>query len=293
MLCLVSAWAETYTPESVPNPRDRDAAAFVCNPDGILTEEEVAELQRIAEKIDSISQVELCVVALRDIGDAEAFDFALKLANLWGVGKKEKDTGVLMLLALDNRDVQIVTGDGVQGILTDGVCGHILDGMLGDLADGRYGAGLIVGAKDIGRRMTTNDALVELLLDRHYEEPSEAPWNLFSLLSAMFGVGYAGSYYLRRKCRKCGNRTLKKISDVVVQRPTRRASGYGVRKYRCTTCGDEITERYAIPRLPDDSNLGGSGGVFIGGGGHFSGGGFGGGSFGGGSFSGGGAGRHF
>lgn len=294
VVCCLGALAECYTPETVPNPRQYDATAYVANPDGVLDAHDAEELQRIAQKIDSISQVELCIVALRDIGNADAFEFALNLANLWGVGKRDKDTGVLMLLAVDSRDVQIVTGDGVQGVLTDGECGRILDGMLDFLRAEQYGAGLLVGAKSIGYSVTTNDALLELLLDRTYEEPSEAPWNVLSWLTSLFGVGYVGSYLARRKCRKCGKRTLKKISDTVVCPATRKSSGYGVRFFRCTSCNDQFSERYTIPRLPDDSNLTGGGGIFVGGmGGHSSGGSFGGGSFGGGHFSGGGAGRHF
>lgn len=291
---LGTAFAESYVPHTVPNPRDYSATAYVANPDTILSFAEVQELQRIAEKIDSVSEVELCIVALRDIGEADAFDFAYELANLWGVGKKEKNTGILMLLAVDSRDIQIVTGKGIEGIMTDGQCSLTIDEMIEDLSENRFGAGLIAGAKSIGRKVTTTNAQAELLFGTHYKEPSEAPWNVMSGLLALFGVGYGGSYYLKRKCRKCGQRTIKLVKKEILQKATRSREGYGVKYYRCETCGDEFSEKFTIPRLPDDSDFG-SGPVIIGGGGRGfgGGGGFRGGSFGGGSFGGGGAGRHF
>lgn len=292
MVCAGVAVAKTYVPQSVPNPRDVDAAAYVANPDDVLTPAEVAELQRVAAKIDSLTEVELCVVALRDIGRASAFDFAYELANLWGVGRKERNTGVLVLLAVDNRDVQIVTGKGIEGILTDGQCSLVIDDMIDDLSANRFGAGLIAGAKSIGRRVTTTNAQAELLFGTHYPEPTEAPWNVMSGLLALFGVGYGGSYYLKRKCRKCNQRTIKLVRNEVLLAATTRNSGKGRRHYVCQTCGDSFTEDYVIPRKPDDSDFRG-GPVIMGGGGRSYGGGFGGGSFGGGSFGGGGAGRHF
>lgn len=294
IICGSLAFAESYEPQTVPNPRDINATAYVANPDTVLSYAEVLELERIAAKIDSVSEVELCVVALRDIGEAEAFDFAYELANLWGVGKKERNTGILMLLAVDSRDIQIVTGKGIEGIMTDAQCSLTIDEMIEDLSENRFGDGLIAGAKSIGRKVTTSNAQAELLFGTHYEEPTEAPWNVMSGLLALFGVGYGGSYYLKRKCRKCGERTIKLVKNEVLLAATRRNSGKGRRHYVCQTCGDTFTEDYVIPRKPDDSNFGGGPVIISGGGRSFGGGGgFSGGSFGGGSFGGGGAGRHF
>lgn len=285
-----SAFAEAYTPATVPNPRDWDATAYVCNPDSVLSRAEVMELQRIAENIDNVTEVELCVVALRDIGEASAFDFAYELANLWGVGKKDRDTGILMLLAVDSRDIQIVTGKGIEGIMTDAQCSLTIDEMIEDLSENRFGTALVAGAKSIGRKVTTTDAQAELLFGTHYEEPSEAPWNVMSGLFALLGVAYGGSYYLRRKCRTCGKRTLKLVGDEVLLAATTRNSGQGRKYYVCQTCGDNFTEDYVIPRKSDDNDSG-VGPVVGSSSGSSSG--YSGGSFGGGSFGGGGAGRHF
>lgn len=294
IVCSTIAFAEAYTPQTVPNPRVRDARAYVANPDGILSPAEEAQIQLVAAKIDSLSEVELCVVALDDIGHYDAFDFAFELANLWGVGKREKDNGVVLFLTTKSRRVQIVTGKGIEGILTDAQCSMTIDEIIDDLHNNRFGPALVAGARSIGRKVTTEDALVELLLGTHYDEPTELPWSFFSFLMALFGVGYVGSYYLKRKCSQCGQRTIKLKSNVVVRKPTLTKSGLGVKYYVCTTCGEEWVENYTIPKLVVRSL---STGPYVGGGvshsGGFGGGGFSGGSFGGGSFGGGGAGRGF
>lgn len=288
--------AETYTPETVPNPRTADALSSVANPDGVLSAEEVMHLERICQKIDSISEVELAVVAVKDIGDAEAFDFALKLFNLWGVGDKEKNTGLMLFLATDSRQVQIITGDGLEGLMPDGECSLVIDDMLLDLKADRFGAALITGSKSLGERLTTQEALEELLLDAHRREPNGLPWSgLSNFLTLGLGI-YGFRWWRKKKCPQCSKRTLKLIKSEVVTEATLSTTGKGVHHYKCETCGHTFQEAYNIPKkVPEstDSDYDGGGyssrSSYSSGRSSFGGGG----SFGGGHSSGGGAGRRF
>ncbi len=54
-------------------------------------------------------------------------DFGVQLGREWGIGEKEKDTGVVLILALEERQVRIEVGYGLEGILTDAKTGVILD----------------------------------------------------------------------------------------------------------------------------------------------------------------------
>lgn len=297
-------FAETYTPQTVPNPRVVDSLSNVCNPDSVLTIEEVRQLERICHQIDSLSEVELAIVVLKDIGEAEAFDFSLELFNYWGVGDKVKNTGVMLFLATEARQVQIITGDGIEGILPDAECSLTIDEMIDDLKAGNFGPALITGAKSIGKKVTTQKAREELLLDAKLPEPSGMPWNGLSGLFAMGLGGYGFSWWRKKKCTKCSKRTLVVISEKVIKRSTISEKGLGSRTYRCENCGHVFTEEYTIPmKASVSSGKSSSGYSGFGGGSSFTsrssgGGGFGGGSFGGGSFggghsSGGGAGRSF
>lgn len=294
IIATITLMAKTYTPQTVPNPRDVDATAVVCNPDSIISIEEVMKLESIAAKIDSLSEVELAVVALKDIGEADAFDFAVELFNTWGIGKKEKNTGVLLFISgtvPGQRDFVIMTGDGIEGILTDAECTIIRDESIEFLAKDQYGAGLIKAAKMVGERVTTQEALEELLLDSKLPEPSGAPWSGISNLLTI-GLGIFGIHeYRKKKCPQCNKRTLKVLKDEVTSKATYTKSGKGIRHYQCTKCGHTFSEAYTIPRKvqassSSSSSYGGGSSSFGGGGSYRS---SGGGSFGGGHTSGGGA----
>ena len=309
-ICLVfivslAMLSTTYEPQTVPNPRDVSRTAFVCNPDSILSEDDWIMLQALCAKIHKISEVELVVVPVRDIGEMDAFDFAHTLFNLWGIGNKEKNTGVLLFLATESRDIQIITGDGVEGILPDSECGTILDEALDDLSNEQWGQALINIVTDIGKRVTTQDALEELLLDTRLPVPNGAPWSTFSGLLT-FGLGIFGFRELRKKkCPKCHKRKVIIERQEIIRQPTYTEKGERKLHYKCLICGHIFEEKKSMPKKFDSSSGSSSdesfGGGYSGGynegysssGGHSSGGSFGGGSFGGGHSSGGGAGRKF
>jgi uncharacterized protein len=92
--------AAVYTPKSVPSPKDQGQEFYVADPDTLLNDSDVVFLNRCARMLEDATQVELCVVVLRSIGDADAFDFSYELFQTWGIGARGK---VCML----NRNTQM------------------------------------------------------------------------------------------------------------------------------------------------------------------------------------------
>ena len=160
-------WAESYTPAEVPNPKTEGQQHYVSNPDDILADSSVIWLNTCASMLESKTNVELCVVALESIDDADAFDFAYELFQRWGIGRKGQNTGVLILFVLDSHDLRIMTGTGIEGVLTDAKCSQIMhDDMFPAFRNGDYDAGICLGALDIYETCTNGDAPEELLTIR-------------------------------------------------------------------------------------------------------------------------------
>ena len=70
-----------------------------------------------------------------------------------GIGQKGKDNGVLIVLAVDDRRVQIETGYGLEGFITDGFAGETSRSMTPFFRDGEYGRGLMAGATRVAQRV--------------------------------------------------------------------------------------------------------------------------------------------
>ena len=282
VLCCLTMQAVVYTPETVPNPRANDTIAFVANPDNILSPEEVANIQTVAEALYCLAGVEMVTVALDDIGEAFAFDFSVDLFNLWGIGDKETNTGVLIFFTMQQHDIRITTGKGLEGILTDAACSNIVyDNIIPLLREGRFGDGLLAGNKAVYNRLNNQKALEELLLGYRPKQPDEQPWKGLGIASFVIAILALLVYWAAPRCPKCKKKGAKTVDEVIV-RATYTAAGRGIHHHTCLACGHKWDESYTIPKLTRSSSGGGSsyGGGYSGGGG----------SFGGGSTSGGGAG---
>ncbi|MCQ2345529.1 MAG: TPM domain-containing protein [Paludibacteraceae bacterium] len=276
-----------YTPQTLPNPRVRDANAYVCNPDGVFSNAQVEQLNNLSAALYEQSDVELVIVAVDDIGMADVFDFSVELFNKWGIGAKGKNTGVLMLLVLQSRDIRISTGGGLEGLLTDEKCTQIIyDIMIPLLKQGYYADGMLAGGKAIADVLTTDAAKAELLLGYKAKEVTTAPWSGFAGMSIFVIILVLLAYYLQPKCPYCKKHGARR-SNEVIREATLLAAGAGIAHYTCKHCQSTWHKSYTIARLIDTSTGG------YGGRGGFGGGSFGGGSFGGGMTFGGGAGGKF
>ena len=70
-----------------------------------------------------------------------------------GIGTKGKDNGILIVLALDDREVWVETGYGLEGFVTDGFAGETSRGMVPFFREGNYGGGLLAGATRVAQRV--------------------------------------------------------------------------------------------------------------------------------------------
>ena len=280
--------AMVYTPTSLPNPKTHDADNYVCNPDEIVADSELLFLNRLAQQLEDSIQVELCVVVVNSIGEIDAFDFCYEVFQRWGIGKEGKNTGVLLFLAVESRDVRIMTGGGIEGVLTDAVCHTIIqETMISPLRNADYSDALALGALRI-YEICTDDTVSEELLQMtsatnryHYADESEE--NVWLELVCFVGVPciifalIIGLLLIPKKCPKCGKRTLKKTHEQIINRATTRKEGLGVRTYVCQHCGHREDKSYIIPKEVPTVVISGGGSRRGFGGGGF-GGGFGGGS---------------
>ena len=171
LLVALTTWSATaqtttYRVKDVPNVQLTDRTRFVSDPNDAINEADEAALnQRIGHLRDSLD-VEIAVVVLPAIdGDkyGSAREFANELFNTWGIGNRETNRGLLILLITneDNREITFEVGYGLEGELTDGLCKLIIDRrMIPVMKNGSYGEGLLAGVEEV-RKVLTKDSTLE------------------------------------------------------------------------------------------------------------------------------------
>ena len=136
-------------------------AEFNCVFDygGMLKPEETQLIRIAGNYIRAKSKAELVVVTVENLDGMVLEDYAHELFNTWGIGDKEKNNGVLLLvnkettLAGTSGRVRIEVGYGLEGALPDSVCGRILDEKTLPAWDEKeYGRGIVDGYMELVRR---------------------------------------------------------------------------------------------------------------------------------------------
>lgn len=271
-----SACGRTYSAGDVPNVQVADASRYTSNPDGILSDDAVAAIDRACDSLRRKGLAQVAVVVIEDIDGDDVFTFAHELFSRWGVGSGQSDNGLGILLVTGRREIRFVTGDGLEGILPDALCKRIQQSvMVQPLSRGEYDIGMVAGMAAVAKVLEHGEVTVE-----HGDEGAGVIIFIILLLAILAGAALYDSWR-KSRCPSCGRHKLKLSNTYLLQS----SSGYDLVDdvFVCRSCGNVTHRRRRI------NKSGGGGGIFIGGGGF----GGGGGSFGGGSFGGGGAGSKF
>jgi uncharacterized protein len=132
---------------------------------GVLTERERQRLLGLCTDFERETGAEMVVVTVASLQGEPISDYAHRLGNAWGVGKRGKNNGVVLLLAVQEQQTYIAYGDGLQSALTSDNCTEILDRFVQpSLRRGRYGDGLYAGAKRIARTVANASADVTIII---------------------------------------------------------------------------------------------------------------------------------
>lgn len=85
---------------------------------------------------------QVVVLTMESLEGEPLEEFSIETARKWGIGSKDSDNGVLILLVMDSRDIRIEVGTGLEGVLNDGKCGRFIRNAAPMLSDGDYSGGI-------------------------------------------------------------------------------------------------------------------------------------------------------
>nr|WP_321245639.1 TPM domain-containing protein [uncultured Psychroserpens sp.] len=110
----------------------------------------LSETQTLSKKIIDYESNSTNEIAILTVNSIEPFtDIALyssAIGNYWGVGKKEKDNGLVIVISKEQRLIWFSPGDGTTKILTDSICQNIIDqSILPDFKNGNFYQGINQG----------------------------------------------------------------------------------------------------------------------------------------------------
>lgn len=144
MMCIVSEAKAAFTiPEN---------DGFLTDTVGIITAEQDGEIERILIDYRTETSNEIAVLILDALEGADMAETAVAILRKWGVGQKDKNNGILILIVYGEKKIFIATGYGLEGAVPDSIAKRIIENdILPRFREGAYFEGILSGVQALER----------------------------------------------------------------------------------------------------------------------------------------------
>lgn len=192
LCCPVSA--------AVVSPTD---AFYVYDGAQVLSEETEQYILKNSRELDVKTGAQIVVVTISSLEGAALEEYATDLFRQWGIGDAEKNNGLLLLCAVEDRQFRVEVGYGLEGDLPDGKTGRMQDAyIIPLLSEDKFDEGIKNGYTAFLQEVSAAyDVVITGDVAISYED--EASDNaIFICLIVAFGVSILGNQLLLKKKKK-------------------------------------------------------------------------------------------
>ncbi|MDB5181352.1 MAG: hypothetical protein JWP13_115 [Candidatus Saccharibacteria bacterium] len=178
-----------------------------------LTAEQKAELASIIANERQHSGNQIGVLMIPSLEGEALEDYSIDAARQWGIGSKERNNGVLLLVVKDDRRVRIEVGYGLEGALTDIRSGQIIrDRMAPQFREGKYFEGIKLGLEGITKAI--HNEVDPTLQTQPQKKSPTFPWE-FIFIALLVLPSWLASILARTKSWWAGG-VLGGIAGIVI-----------------------------------------------------------------------------
>jgi len=153
LMLFVAIRGEAETLESITNPK-RAGNTWISDMARVLDGGTKRRLNGLLDRLEQRTGSEMAVVTIRRTDGSTPKQFATLLFNHWGIGKRGRDNGVLMLLVMDERRIEVETGRSMGRVLPDAEVQEILnERVVPRFRDDDYAGGVAAGVQALAQKI--------------------------------------------------------------------------------------------------------------------------------------------
>ena len=176
---------------------------YVSDFAGVIDATAKQDLEQYCARVEKTTGAQMALVTIATLDGAPVEDVANSLFRRWGIGTKQNNEGVLLLLVVRDRRSRLEVGYGLEPVITDGTSGELLRQMRPALQDNRFGEALGTAAHELGERIAKSKNVAIAPQNRPRQRVPESqqdegiPWG-FIVWIAILLFFFAGAGRRRR-----------------------------------------------------------------------------------------------
>ncbi len=206
----LGAWGTRAWPQDAPPPTEPEIpapAGLVNDRAGVMDEPTRARLEAFLDQLREKTGAEFAILTVKTTAPLSPSEYKVRVFERWGMGRKGHDDGLLMLVAVEEREVRFEPGYGLEGTLPDGLQSRIFrDQMAPRFREGDFAGGIVAGTLACAQRIAAEKGVTlewdgrELHYDASPRRHGLPLWAavlalvLLMILFSRIGGGFGGPY---------------------------------------------------------------------------------------------------
>ncbi|MGL4773663.1 MAG: TPM domain-containing protein [Clostridium sp.] len=130
----------SYSAQAFPSPTN---LKYLNDYVGVVNENDKSNIISIGRELELKTGAQAVLVIIDSTKDVPIEDYANSLFRSWGIGEKNKDNGLLILLALNDKKWRVEVGRGLEGAIPDALSNRVMETLAKpEIIQGNYSKGL-------------------------------------------------------------------------------------------------------------------------------------------------------
>lgn len=191
---------------------------FVNDYAEILSEQEENNIETLITEIEKNSTSEIAVLTVKSLDGMTKEDYAVQIFKEWGIGKKDVDNGLLILIAPNEREYRIEVGYGLEGAVTDTMAGVIgRKHFVENFRQEQYGKGVYDAILDFKGLIEKDPSVISEYQKSNSAQPLDLIMGVGSIFvfGFMFFAVFILTAILKSTLKKKNEKKFKKTSFII------------------------------------------------------------------------------
>lgn len=196
-----------------------DYDEYLTDTTGVISTEDEIIIETKITEIEANTTAEIAVLIIPTTGDEDIAVYAFEVGQEWGVGKKENNNGLVIVIAVDDRKWFMATGYGLEGTLPDAIVKRIGERQFPpNFREGNYAQGILDALEDINGYLIADPTVVASYdysssnYDSNQIFQDESTWFGIILTLALFLIPLKAAWVRKEKKKKAQRSILSSIA---------------------------------------------------------------------------------
>lgn len=141
LLLLCSVYYTSNASSNYPNPTN---LKYINDYTNIISDDYKEKIVSIGKELEDKTGAQAVIVVINSTDNIPIEDYSNKLFRAWGIGESDKDNGLLILLAINDRQFRVEVGRGLEGVIPDALSNRVMESLAKpNFSQENYGEGLL------------------------------------------------------------------------------------------------------------------------------------------------------